>query len=39
MKLVGAEWSGLTDAKKKKYEDAAVKDKARYEREKKAAEA
>jgi hypothetical protein len=36
MKLIGSEWSALTATKKKKYEDMVEKDKARYEKEKKA---
>ncbi len=33
-KLVGAEWQGLSDKRRKKYTDLAAKDKGRYEREK-----
>ena len=33
-KLVGAEWKGMSDKQRKKYNDLAAKDKARYEREK-----
>jgi hypothetical protein len=35
-KLVAAEWNGLTDKKKKKYQDMAAEDKDRYTREMKA---
>ena len=33
LKKIGAEWKGLSDAEKKKWEKKAVDDKARYERE------
>lgn len=33
-KAIAAEWNGMSDADKKKYNDMAAKDKERYEREK-----
>lgn len=38
LKVIGAEWKKLTEAQKKKYEDAYAKDKVKYDAEMKAYE-